>query len=67
MGIPEKTVYRIGVFIFYILLFFAIILVTKKVQLPQDEPYKNSLQESKPWEFKSPSCAISGLKPLSSA
>ena len=59
MGIPEKTVYRIGVFIFYILLFFAISLVTKKVQLPQDEPYKNSLQES--------SCAISGLKPLSSA
>ncbi|MBK6444650.1 MAG: hypothetical protein IPG90_02695 [Bacteroidetes bacterium] len=48
MGIPEKTVYRIGVFIFYILLFFAISLVTKKVQLPQDEPYKNSLQESKP-------------------
>lgn len=47
-GIPEKTVYRIGVFIFYILLFFAISFVSRNVQLPQDEPYKSTSNTAKP-------------------
>lgn len=46
-GIPEKTVYRIGVFVFYILLFFAISLFSKKVQLPQNEPYSTTLSTDK--------------------
>lgn len=44
-GLPEKTVYKLGVLIFYILLFFAISFFSKKVQLPQDEVTKPAPSE----------------------
>jgi hypothetical protein len=36
LGLPERQVYRIGVFIFYVVLFVAISFLTKKVKLPSD-------------------------------
>ncbi len=48
LGIPEKTIYRIGVLVFYILLFFAISFFSKKVQIPQNETYNSSVQNGKP-------------------
>ncbi|TAH40875.1 MAG: hypothetical protein EYC69_09900 [Bacteroidetes bacterium] len=32
LGIPEKTLYRLGVFIFYILLFFAVSIISNNMQ-----------------------------------
>lgn len=34
LGLPERQVYRIGVFLFYLLLFTAISFFSKRVKLP---------------------------------
>lgn len=36
LGLPERQVYRIGVFLFYVMLFVAISFFTRKVKLPQE-------------------------------
>ena len=38
LGLPERLFYRIGVFFFYIGLFFAISFFSKKVKMPDNQP-----------------------------
>lgn len=48
MGLPERQVYRIGVFLFYLTLFVAISFFSKKVKLPEDPvPVQMSVQSDK--------------------
>jgi hypothetical protein len=37
LGIRERTVYRLGVFIFYILLFLAVSVISSNMQLPKSK------------------------------
>lgn len=48
LGLPERQIYRIGVFLFYLTLFVAISFFSKKVKLPEDPiPVQVSVQSEK--------------------
>ncbi len=45
LGFSEKTIYRVGVLVFYILLFFAVSIITSN--LPKSSSQLNTVKGSK--------------------
>ena len=45
LGVPERTLYRLGVFIFYILLFFAVSIIS--TNMPKNHQHGNLNTEAK--------------------
>jgi len=37
LGFPERTLYRVGVFVFYILLFFAVSVISNNMTQPNSQ------------------------------
>jgi len=42
LGVPERTLYRLGVFIFYILLFFAVSIISSNMPRTNQQGNLNS-------------------------